>query len=101
MVLGALVFSAFLGTLLGAASMVAAACVRGAADERSACGRLAIAALCCGIPVMLLTVGTFSALNAAAPDVTTLGMWLAADLACNLIILFGAQRVLMRKAKVA
>ena len=101
LVLGALAFSAFLGTLLGAAAMVAAACVKGASDESSACRRLAIAALCCGIPVMLLTVGTFSALNAAAPDVTSLGMWLAADLACNLVILFGAPRVLIRKAKVA
>ena len=99
-VAGIVGFSAFIGTLLGAASMVASACLEGANGEKSACVRLVAAALCCGVPVMLLTVGTFSALSAASVDTGALLMWFAADLVCNLVILLVAPRVLVRKAAV-
>lgn len=92
-VAGVVVFSAFIGTLLGAASMVAHVCIAGAKSEKSACLRLAIAAACCGVPVMLLTVGTFATLNSATVDTTALMMWFAADVLVNLVILFGASYV--------
>lgn len=83
-------FSAFIGTLLGAASMVASVCLAGAKSQKDACLRLVAAAACCGVPVMLLTVGTFVTLNSAIVDTSALLMWAAADVACNLVILFGA-----------
>lgn len=83
-------FSAFIGTLLGAASMVASVCLAGAKSQKGACLRLVAAAACCGVPVMLLTVGTFVTLNSAIVDTSALLMWAAADVTCNLMILFGA-----------
>lgn len=57
---------------------------------------LVTATLVCGFAVMVLTVGTFSAVNAAVVDAAALGGWLAAGVAANLAILFGAN-VLLRK----
>ncbi len=88
---GALVaFAAFLGTLLGAASLVVCACVARARAGRSLGASLVVAAAGCGAVVMLLTVGTFGALNTAAVSLPALGAWLAADVAVNLALLFGA-----------
>ena len=74
LVVAAIVFAAFLGTLLGAASMVAVACA------------------VCGLAVMVLTVGTFSTLNHVSIDTSALGMWFAADAIVNIAMLLAASR---------
>lgn len=90
-VLGAIAFAAFLGTLLGAASLVVCACVaRWRAGHSLELALIAAVALC-GTIVATLTVGTFSALNAASISLPALGSWLAADIAVNLAMLFGAK----------
>ena len=75
-VVGVIGFAAFLGTLLGAASMVVCACV---------------ARWCAGAVVAALTVGTFSALNVASISLPALGGWFAADVVANVAMLFGAK----------
>ena len=74
LVVAAIVFAAFLGTLLAAASMVAVACA------------------VCGLAVMVLTVGTFSTLNHVSIDTSALGMWFAADAIVNIAMLLAASR---------
>ena len=86
-------FAAFLGTLLGAASMVVSACLARKRPGRA----LVVAALGCGLVVMVLTVGTFAAINTASISLAAVGGWFAADLAVNLIILFAAN-ALAKKA---
>ncbi|MEC4176857.1 hypothetical protein VIN30_10405 [Adlercreutzia sp. R7] len=87
---GVIVFAAFLGTLLGAASMVISACVARARAGRSLEASLLVACAGCGAVVAALTLGTFSALNAAAVSLPALGAWVAADVIVNLAMLFGA-----------
>lgn len=94
LVLALVGFAAFLGTLLGAASMVVSACLARKRPGRA----LVLAALGCGLAVMALTVGTFSAVNAASIDVAAVGGWFVADIAVNLAILFGAS-ALLKKAR--
>ena len=86
LVLALVGFTAFLGTLLGAASMVVRACLARKRPGRA----LVLAALGCGLVVMVLTVGTFAAINTANINLAAVGGWLAADIAVNLVILFGA-----------
>ena len=86
------VFAAFLGTLLGAASMVAVACVRRAKTSKRACVNLLVACAVCGLVVMVLTVGTFSTLNHVSIDTSALGMWFAADAIVNIAMLLAASR---------
>ena len=90
LVVAAVGFAAFLGTLLGAASLVAVACVRRAKTAKRACVNLLVACAVCGLVVMVLTVGTFSALNQVSIDTTVLGMWFAGDLAANVTMLLAA-----------
>ena len=91
-------FAAFLGTLLGAASMTVCACLARARDEKRAGWNLVLAALVCGLVVMVLTVGTFSAVNAASIDLAAVGGWFAADVVANLAIMFG-MAALAKKAR--
>lgn len=93
LVLALVGFAAFLGTLLGAASMVVRACLARKRPGRA----LVLAALGCGLVVMVLTVGTFAAINTANINLAAVGGWFAADIAVNLVILFGAN-VLVKKA---
>ena len=86
-------FAAFLGTLLGAASMTVSACLARKRPGRA----LVVATLGCGLVVMVLTVGTFAAINTASINLAAVGGWFAADLAVNLIILFAAN-ALAKKA---
>ena len=88
----AIVFAAFLGTLLGTASMVAVACVRRAKTSKRACVNLLVACAVCGLAVMVLTVGTFSTLNHVSIDTSALGMWFAADAIVNIAMLLAASR---------
>lgn len=92
LVIAAIVFAAFLGTLLGAASMVAVACVRRAKTPKRACVNLLVACAVCGLVVMVLTVGTFSTLNHVSIDTSALGVWFAADAVVNIAMLFVASR---------
>lgn len=87
---GVIVFAAFLGTLLGAASMVLCACVARFRAGRSLEASLLVACAGCGAVVAALTLGTFSALNVAAVSLPALGAWVAADVIVNLAMLFGA-----------
>ena len=92
LVVAAIVFAAFLGTLLGAASMVAVACVRRAKTSKRACVNLLVACAVCGLVVMALTVGTFSTLNHVSIDASALGVWFAADAIVNIAMLLAASR---------
>ena len=92
LVIAAIIFAAFLGTLLGAASMVAVACVRRAKTPKRACVNLLVACAVCGLVVMVLTVGTFSTLNHVSIDTSALGVWFAADAVVNIAMLFAASR---------
>lgn len=87
LVLALIGFAAFIGTLLGAASMAVCACLSRKRPGRS----LVAAALACGLVVMILTVGTFSAINAASINLPAVAGWFAADIVANLVILFGAK----------
>ena len=90
-VVGVIGFAAFLGTLLGAASMVVCACVaRWRAGHSLELSLIAAVALC-GAVVAALTVGTFSALNVASISLPALGGWFAADVVANVAMLFGAK----------
>ena len=92
LVVAVIVFAAFLGTLLGAASMVAVACVRRAKTPTRACVNLLVACAVCGLAVMVLTVGTFSTLNHVSIDTSALGVWFAADTVVNIAMLLAAGR---------
>lgn len=92
LVIAAIIFAAFLGTLLGAASMVAVACVRRAKTLKRACVNLLVACAVCGLVVMVLTVGTFSTLNHVSIDTSALGVWFAADAVVNIAMLLAAGR---------
>lgn len=93
-----IVFAAFIGTLLAAASMVVCACLAKARDEKRAGWNLVMAAMVCGVVVMLLTINTFAAINAPSIELASVGKWFAIDIVVNLLILFGAN-MLVRKAK--
>ena len=67
LVVAIIVFAAFIGTLLAAASQVVCLCIA-QARARGGAGlgrRLVTAAAVCGLAVMVLTVGTFASINAA------------------------------------
>lgn len=92
LVIAMIVFAAFIGTLLGAASMALYACLMrskaGASFAKSVLGTTTI----CGAVVMLLTIGTFSAINTTSPSLGTVGAWFALDIVANLAILFVSDR---------
>lgn len=90
-ILGVIVFAAFLGTLLGAAAEVVCACVARARRKGSLGAKLALAVTVCGLIVMVLTVGTFASLNTTAINLPVLGTWFVADIIMNLAILFTAR----------
>lgn len=90
-IVGVIGFAAFLGTLLGAASMVVCACIERARAGRDLSTSLIAATALCGAIVAVLTLGTFGALNVASISLPALGGWFIADIAVNLVLLFGAQ----------
>lgn len=92
-------FAAFLGTLLGAASMTVCACFARARDDKRAGWNLVIAAAVCGLVVMVLTVGTFAAINTASINVGVVGAWFVADVVVNLAILFSANALAKRQSR--
>ncbi|RNL48453.1 hypothetical protein [Paraeggerthella hongkongensis] len=98
LIVALVVWAAFIGTLLGAASMVVCACLARAENEKRAGWNLVAATAGCGFAVMVLTVGTFSAINTASINMGVVGMWFAADVVANLGMLFGAS-ALVKKAR--
>ena len=88
LVLAAVCFTAFLGTLLGAASQVMCACTSRAGGRAS--WNLVGAAATCGAVVMVLTVLTFAAINAASPNMAAVGGLLAVDCVVNVALLLAA-----------
>ncbi len=92
LVVAMIVFAAFIGTLLGAASQTVCACIAWSRSRGNAkLGRaLVAAALACGLVVMVLTVGTFSAINTAHVQLGVVGAWFAADIVANVVILLSA-----------
>ena len=102
LVVALVVFAAFIGTLLAAASQVICACVA-QARARGAAGlgrSLVVAAAVCGLAVMVLTVGTFASINTPSIQMGVVLAWFAADVVVNLGILFGA-RALEKRAEAA
>ena len=93
LILGVIVFAAFLGTLLGAASQVVCACIACARKSGKLGVRLIAATAVCGVVVMILTVGTFSALNKVAIDLGALGAWFAVDALVNVVVMAGAMKI--------
>lgn len=90
-------FAAFLGTLLGAASQVVCACVARSYAGHGLGASLVAACALCGVVVMVLTVGTFSAINQVSVDGAVVGAWLVADVVVNLAILALATRKLSKE----
>ena len=94
---GALVvFAAFIGTLLAAASLVVCACIERARGGARLEVGLIVAAAVCGLVVMALTVGTVSAINTVAIDKAAVLGWFAADVAVNLALMGGATALIKR-----
>lgn len=94
LVAAAVVFTAFIGTLLAAASQVMCACVSRTGGRAS--WNLVAAAAICGAVVMVLTVLTFSAINVASPNVAAVGGLLALDVIVNVAMLLVAGRLTKR-----
>ena len=88
LVLAAVCFTAFLGTLLGAASQVMCACISRAGGRAS--WNLVGAAAACGAVSMVLTVLTFAAINTASPNMAAVGGLLAVDCVVNVALLLAA-----------
>ena len=84
-------FTAFIGTLLGAASQVMCACVARSGGRVS--WNLVGAAAACGAVVMLLTVFTFAAINVASPNLAAVGGLFAIDCAANVAMLLVAGKL--------
>lgn len=104
LIAGVVVFAAFLGTLLAAASCVVRACIAKARAKRSECAlylNLVVAAAICGIVVAGLTVGTVAAINVTPLDAARAGVWFAVDIAANLAIMFTADRMAAKAEKLA
>ena len=80
------VFSAFIGTLLAAASLVVHACLVRAESPCALAKNLVIATVLCGAVTMLLTVGTFASVNTTSIDGMCTGGWLVADVAANTVM---------------
>ena len=99
LVLAAVCFTTFLGTLLGAASKVICACLSRA--EGRASWNLVGAAAACGAVVMVLTVLTFSAINTASPNLAVVGGLLVADCIVNVALLLVAAKFTKRDAAIA
>lgn len=97
-IVGLVGFAAIIGTLLGAASMTVSACLaRGWGHARYG-WNLAIAALCCGLVVMVLTVGTFCSINQVEIAKVQVAGWFAADVVVNVAMMAIAGRLVRRAA---
>ena len=92
------VFAAFIGTLLGAASLTVCACIARAKEGRGLGKDLLLATTVCGLIVMALTVGTFSVINSPSIELASVGLWLGVDLVANVVIMVGASAIMHRAA---
>lgn len=92
-VFAAVGFAAFIGTLLGAASLVVHACVVRSDSSCSLAKNLLVAVAACGMAVMLLTVGTFASINTASIDGMRVLTWFAVDVVANIAMMAVAWRL--------
>lgn len=99
LVLALIVFAAFIGTLLAAASQVVCLCIAKSKEGKGLGLRLILAAIFCGLVVVALTVGTFTSINTDAMQIGIVATWFIADLVANVVILLGAYLVMKRPAK--
>ena len=90
LLVAAVVFTAFIGTLLGAAAQMVCACMARAGGRAS--WNLVGAVAACGAVVMVLTVLTFAAINTASPNLAAVGGLFALDAAVNVAMLLVAAR---------
>lgn len=90
LLVAAVVFTAFIGTLLGAAAQMVCACMARAGGRAS--WNLVGAVAACGAVVMVLTVLTFAAINTASPNLAAVGGLFALDAAVNVAMLLVATR---------
>lgn len=90
LLVAAVVFTAFIGTLLGAAAQMVCACMARAGGRAS--WNLVGAAAACGAVVMVLTVLTFATINTASPNLAAVGGPFALDAAVNVAMLLVAAR---------
>ena len=90
LLVAAVVFTAFIGTLLGAAAQIVCACMARAGGRAS--WNLVGAVAACGAVVMVLTVLTFAAINTASPNLAAVGGLFALDAAVNVAMLLVAAR---------
>lgn len=91
LVVAAVGFTAFIGTLLGAASQVMCACIVRAGGRTS--WNLVGAAAICGVVVTVLTVLTFANINVASPNAAAVGGLLAVDTVVNVAMLLVAAKL--------
>lgn len=91
LVLAAVGFTAFIGTLLGATSQVMCACISRTGGHAS--WNLVAAAAACGAVVMALTVLTFANINVASPNGAVVGGLLAVDCVVNVAMLLMASKL--------
>ena len=97
LLVGVIVFAAFIGTLLGAASLMICACVKRARSRNTGLGKALVAAAgICGLVVMVLTVGTFSALNHVEVNGAVLGAWFVADIIANVAMMLVARKLILK-----
>lgn len=92
MLFALVVFAAFIGTLLGAASLVVHACAMRADSCCALTRNLIVSTAVCGFAVMLLTIGTFSAINDVSVNTACVFGWFAVDVAVNVGIAMLAWR---------
>lgn len=96
LVVAAVVFAAFIGSLLAAASLVVCACIARSRKRGRLGVRLVGATLGCGFVVMVLTVGTFSAINTSPIQMGPVLGWFAADVVVNIGMMLVANFLIKR-----
>lgn len=96
----ALLFLLAIGSLIGAASQVLAACVVRYSDAKRAGCRAILWAFVCGLVVMALTLPTFNVFNATGQPNAAIGsLWFCIDTVANIVIGFVAAKMAKAPAK--
>ncbi|MDR2035273.1 MAG: hypothetical protein LBP91_01150 [Coriobacteriales bacterium] len=93
------VFAAFLGTLHAAASLAICACIARAKAGGSLVKNLVVATTACGIPVMVVTIGTFASIHTTTLCLLAVGLWFWADLMVNISLMVVCTALIQRAAK--
>lgn len=100
MVVMALLFIVAIGSLIGAAGQMLAACLVRNTDAKHTALETLLWTLICGLVVMALTVPTFNVFNGTGTINGAIGsLWFAIDAVVNLAILFFAAKRMQTPAK--